>query len=261
MTFDFYNKYQRLSDQELLHIVRNAAQYQETAATAAQTILQERGVDIAAALQEPVTEDTPDAEAEPEDLATLLAPGYRSDKYAFRSLYEAFSTIKDNRPLLLFKIVLAIYILTYAYHIGSLFFSGNLTYLLFYSLYDIGLLALQVLLPLLLMLFLNRLHPAAWVILYVSTAYSGSVQLLSLMQLGIMGFSGDVGTMMFLTWLWLSTNIFSLYAMSLPYNRQLFRASKRTMLITLLVGLLCGIISTVINYYTYASYMETFPAY
>ncbi len=259
MTFDFYNKYQRLSDQELLHIVRNAAQYQETAATAAQTILQERGVDIAAALQEPVTEDTPDAEAEPEDLAALLAPGYRSDKYAFRSLYEAFSTVKGNRPLLLLKIVLAIYILTYAYQMGLLFFLGNLAGLFSYDLYYIGILCLEILLPLLLLLFLNRLSTAAWVIFFFSAAYSGFMEFFSLLQLGIMGFSGDAVTTMYITWLGLGHSILILYTITIPYNRQLFRASKRTMLITILVAVVCGIISAIINHYSYEAYMESIP--
>ncbi len=259
MTFDFYNKYQQLSDQELLHIIRNEAQYQEAATAAAQAILQERGVDMTAALHEPDTEDY--HESEPEDLATLLSPGYRSDKYAFRSLYEAFSTVKGNRPLLLLKIVLAIYILTYAYELGVLFFLDNLAGFFYYDLYYIGLLCLEVLLPLLLLLFLNRLSTAAWVIFCLSIAYSGSVQLFTLLQLGIMGFSGDAVATMSITWLGVGNNIFSLYTITIPYNRQLFRASKRTMLITLLAGLICGIISTVINYYTYASYMETFPTH
>lgn len=257
MTFDFYDKYQQLSDQELLHIVRNEAQYQEAATAAAQAILQERGVDMKAALHEPDTKDY--HASEPEDLATLLSPGYRSDKYAFRSLYEAFSTVKGNRPLLLLKIVLAIYILTYAYQMGLLFFLGNLAGLFSYDLYYIGILCLEILLPLLLLLFLNRLSTAAWVIFFFSAAYSGFMEFFSLLQLGIMGFSGDAVTTMYITWLGLGHSILILYTITIPYNRQLFRASKRTMLITILVAVVCGIISAIINHYSYEAYMESIP--
>lgn len=255
MAFDFYNKYQHFSDQELLHIIGHPDQYQEAAIVAAQTLLEERGTDITSL---PAEEHTPSAEDTfTEDLSTLLSSDYRSSNSTFRSLYEAFSTAKGNRPLLLFKIVMAIYILTYAYQMGLLFFSGNLSGIFYYDLYYIGLLCLEILLPLLLLLFLNRLSTAAWVIFCLSIAYSGSVQFFTLLQLGIMGFSGDA--VMSITWLGLGGNIFGLYTITIPYNRQLFRVSKRTMLITILVAVVCGIISAVINYYSYEAYMESIP--
>lgn len=52
MEFDFYKKYQTLSDEELMHICNNPSRYQPRAVEDARRVLQEREVDIVASAPE-----------------------------------------------------------------------------------------------------------------------------------------------------------------------------------------------------------------
>lgn len=59
MEFDFYKKYQTLSDAELLHICNNPSKYQPRAVEDARRVLEERSVDIASYVAEDTMRLTP----------------------------------------------------------------------------------------------------------------------------------------------------------------------------------------------------------
>lgn len=254
MAFDFYSIYLQHSDEQLLDILQHPDQYQTDALEAARNILGERGVPLTQPIAE--TAPAPYNDLPHEDLSTLLSPEYLSAKNNIRSLYQALTTIKGNRALTLLKIVAVICILSYLKSAGSILLFSNIISLFTTHLYLATITACSLLAPLILYYYLNRLSTTAWVLLLIGFIFNCVQELLVLLQTGMMGYSGDTGSAMYLQWLWLGVQVFCLYTLTLPYNRDLFRATRRTMNLTLIITTLLTILLYLVGYYSYLDYIS-----